>query len=280
MQRRLCGREQEYGMRVSPNWAPSKLHLPPGYQGDVNWRRKFVESLIDNISNVNIPHLFKNDRHRVWLSNGLLMYIDLYCILEVATAECASCSYELILQERASEKILNKLIALVVEERDIDLLTLYKNNVGPSGDGDVFDEVSYASHHNYSYLTSKRLQVFSILKSFVPISIILSGSGHVYRERGKPIYLISQRAPHIPLIESHGTLNDERGIINTRDEPLMHKDSNMSRLHLISRDATRCDFSNLADGWNYPFSPQISRGRMVSTDRTYFKKSSCGNDGC
>ena len=262
MQDRLCGKEQEYGMRILPTKkfaAPLPLGiLSPQEQLEqylsndfVDWRRGFAQRIVGNIMNSKIPN-FPDNSERIWLANGSLIYIDLKCILEVATAECRAGSLDGLLQEKASELILNEAAQSVVAQRGIQSLTLYKNNVGPSGfGGDRFNEVSYASHHNYSYLVSRQAVIFHTLKSFLPVSIIFSGNGHVYKHRNNIVYVLSQRASHIVIAQSCGT-TDNRAIVNTRDEPLMCKSTGLNRLHLISRDATRCEFQTwLVDGMTH-----------------------------
>ena len=259
MQQRLCGKEQEYGMRIRPYRVFPKLPPPDlltpeeaiRYLKDnfSEWRRGFASAIIRNIGNLPFPVFDKYSSERIWLGNGSLVYIDLHCILEFATAEYRACSLEGVLQEKASEALLNDAIKLAVAEKGIDSLILYKNNIGPSGDGDIYDEVAYASHHNYSYLAAKQFEVFAILKNFVPASLILSGNGHVYKHQsGNILYSLSQRAPHIVTLENYETRYN-RPIINTRHESLMDQSTGLNRLHLISRDATRCEFQTwLVDG--------------------------------
>jgi len=260
MQNRLCGREQEYGMRIDPARVFPKVidvsglsHSDDSDRQFINWRFNFTEAIIRNLKNLklgdNILNTFSIDPQRIWLENGSLVYIDLGCILEVATAEARACSLDGVLQEKASEWLLNKVLPYVVSEKGVKSITLYKNNVGPAGSDDIYQEVAYASHHNYSYLTVKQLTIFKVMESFVPASLILSGNGHVYRHRsGDFIYALSQRAPHITECQSLDTLKN-RAIINIRDESLMDPASGLSRLHLIARDATRCEFQTwLVDG--------------------------------
>ena len=249
---RVCGREQEYGMVIKPTKIFPKIN-PFMAQGIVRddfcvWRKRFAAAIINKIAE-DFP-AFSNPEQvkEIWIGNGSRIYIDLLCVLEFATAEYRSCSLEGILQEKASELILNKVLKKAAAEEEVNLISLYKNNAAPSGFGDAYDEFSYASHHNYSYESKKQTAVFSLLESFIPASLILSGNGHVLRRGGNFFYVLSQRAPHINLRKSTFTLND-RAIINLRDESLMDKASGLSRLHLISRDATRCEFQTwLVDG--------------------------------
>ncbi|MBI3046316.1 MAG: proteasome accessory factor PafA2 family protein [Candidatus Harrisonbacteria bacterium] len=279
---RLCGKEQEYGMRILPTKKfiaslPQGILLPPEHleyylkeDSFTDWRRGFAQAIISNIMNSKIPN-FSNGSDRIWLANGSLIYIDLKCIVETATAECRAGSLDGLLQEKASELILNEAAQSVVAQRGIESLTLYKNNVGPSGLGeDRFNEVTYGSHHNYSYLESKQVAVFQVLKSFLPVSIIFSGNGHVYKHRNNIMYALSQRASHITLAQSGATL-DNRAIVTTRDESLMDRSTGLSRLHLISRDATRCEFQTwlvdtithlvlrlAEEGWKLPLNLSLS----------------------
>src|SRR3989344_1495621 len=249
---RVCGREQEYGMVIKPTKIFPKIN-PFMAQGIIKddfcvWRKRFAAAIINKIAE-DFPAFSNPERVKeIWIGNGSRIYIDLLCVLEFATAEYRSCSLEGILQEKASELILNKVLKKAAAEEEVNLISLYKNNAAPSGFGDAYDEFSYASHHNYSYESKKQTAVFSLLESFIPASLILSGNGHVLRRGGNFFYVLSQRAPHINLRKSTFTLND-RAIINLRDESLMDKASGLSRLHLISRDATRCEFQTwLVDG--------------------------------
>jgi proteasome accessory factor A len=280
MEKRLCGREQEYGMRIDPPYQSSPSFSDKNTQKYVDpdfdhWRRGFVLKIIKNIAKLDFPvfywdYTYNNesriyDKSQVWLANGSLMYIDLNCILEASSAEYSACSYDGILQEKSSEMILNEAINLVIVQKKINSLTLYKNNVGPARGKDIFKEVTYASHHNYSYVASKRNKVFFFLKNFVPVSLFLSGNGHVYRRNGQAVFLLSQRANHI-FQEKSSLTTSARPIINIKDEDLMDESTGYKRLHLISRDATRCEFQTwlvdgithlvlrlAEEGWVFPF---------------------------
>ncbi|MBI4991816.1 MAG: proteasome accessory factor PafA2 family protein [Candidatus Harrisonbacteria bacterium] len=259
MQNRLVGREQEYAMKIIPVFMPPPF--PPltvltqqEFVQSVQalreqWRAEFVSEIIFKIMQSESAYFFdaRSNNHRLWLRNGGLTYIDLGSILEFASAEYEPCSLDGVLQEKASERILNRALEKVIAERGLQEFSLFKNNVGPGERGDIYDEVSYASHHNYSYQTNKRERVYALLTNFIPASLPLTGSGHVYRSHRLGVgnqfcFTLSQRVPHINLLKSSGTLRGDRGIVNTRDEPLMDLSCGLSRLHIISHDATRCEF--------------------------------------
>ena len=256
MQNRLAGREQEYAMKISPAFVPPPFtpaghFMQPGqFEQNIRafreqWRAGFVSQVILKVMESESSYFFDpKSQSRLWLKNGGLIYIDLVSILEFASAEYEPCSLDGVLQEKSSEMILNRALKKVITEQRLEEFSLYKNNVGP---GDTGGEVSYASHHNYSYRTDRRDRVYDLLTKFIPVSLPLTGSGHVYRNDrlaagNQFCFTLSQRAPHINFVKSDGTLSGSRGIINTRDESLMDPSCGLSRLHLISHDATRCEF--------------------------------------
>ena len=229
MQDRLCGREQEFAMRVSPPPHKSPIILPNMTEENQfkKWRGQIVESIIRQVRYLPLASLDVRSHtagfQRLWMGNGSLVYVDLECFLEWATAEYRACSLEGVLQDKASELILNKALAVVREEQNFTKLALYKNNVGPSPkSSDIYQEATYANHHNYSYQTARQKEVFHLFKNFIPISLPISGNGNIYRRGGTFFYTLSQRAPHIVLEESTTTTQD-RAIVNNRDEALMSK---------------------------------------------------------
>jgi proteasome accessory factor A len=234
----------------APGLVPMLLSLGSSDEPYTAWRGRFIHEVLQKVACGNIPNVHRTASgpggvvwtYRLWLANGGLAYVDCGPNLEWATAEYRACSLEGVLHEKASERILQKALSEVMAEHQLEDFSLYKNNVGPEHiSGDLFKEVTYASHHNYSYLTSRRAQVFSLMTDFVPASLILTGNGHVYRYRGAMYYALSQRAPHMEKVSGEVTTR-ERSIVNTRDEPLMDRTSGLSRFHLISCDATRCEY--------------------------------------
>ncbi len=242
-------------MVVKPGWRPPKIYSPQIITGEspdqmiaadhAIWRGRIIDEILRCLS-YNFPAI-RSVNGRLWTANGAVFYKD-QSLLEAANAESRPCSIEGVLQEKASELMLNQALLLAVESRKIDSLNLYKNNVGPASPKDLFNEVTFGSHHNYSYLASKQSMVFRILESFVPAGLVLSGNGHVFKYGGNFFYLLSQRANHIVARENNSSTNN-RPIVNTRDEALMDGFESLSRLHLISRDATRCELQTwLMDG--------------------------------
>ncbi len=287
MQKRLVGREQEFGIEIKwqggskkrkprkekilhqessprphrptgPYPVPGYGYPPHGYRGGMSFRRvdgetpkedRMVEKIIQSIPGV-VPALVIDD-YNVWLSNGSRAYVDMGKV-EVASAECSVDTFDLLIQEKANELLLNKILKRLKRERpDIKSICLYKNNVDIGAH--LEEEATYGSHHNYSYVAKKRDRIFSVLKNFLPVALPLSGSGHIApMNNGKRVYCFSQRAFHITDLQSENTTM-ERSLINTRrgfgvgggvgprGEELKEK-TNLTRLHFIAYDATRCEF--------------------------------------
>ncbi|MBI4991815.1 MAG: proteasome accessory factor PafA2 family protein [Candidatus Harrisonbacteria bacterium] len=236
MPERLCGREQEYGLTIFP--------IPRSCRDDdevrSEWRDSIIDAVLTRIPLVAPALAFKSD-FNYWLSNGSRIYKDQQS-LEAAGAEHLAGSLDGILQEKATELILLRASQMVVNSRHLKVINFYKNNVGP-GEDEIGNsiEVTYGSHHNYSYAIEKRKEVIRLLLNFIPATLPLSGNGHIYEVyEGKFVYCFSQRANHLERLAGSCT-TAERAIINTREEPLMDSSCGLSRMHLISRDATRCE---------------------------------------
>ncbi len=242
MEKRLCGREQEFGFRVA-------LRSGNNFYIETSKAEKFKSDILDKIiksaGKVTAAVSFDEESY-YWLGNGALIYPDLDSVVEVSTAEHLAGSYDGIAQEKALEIILNKAVKLVLGEKTsfgkIDSIALYKNNVYINDLNNYDDIVTYGSHHNYSYATKERNRIFDLMRNFIPASLPITGNGHILKlASGKFVYALSQRAEYIEAVKNHST-TDCRSIINLRNEPLMDPESKMSRLHLISRDATRCEY--------------------------------------
>lgn len=246
MRERLVGREQEYGRKIvldEEKIAQSKAEFkgilnaffpePPPLSDD-NLRLAQAQKIIGAFTELGIPFLPSHaNSYDLWLSNGSRLYIDYNQLIETASPECRVGGLDIVLYEKASEMILNKAIQNLLASGVFKELSFYKNNTGPSGGSDIFPEITYGHHQNYMYAEGKENDISQILKTFIPISLILSGSGHVCRINSNWRYLLSPRATHIVCEESGNTTN-ERPLINSRERP--------NRFHLISRDATRCEF--------------------------------------
>lgn len=245
MKERLIGREQEYGMKVvsserqfdkdMADFRDTNLIVNgPASPKDDFLRALHVQRIIKTVTESGLLHISPHGSNKdFWLSNGSRLYIDYGALLEIASAECRVGGLDIVIQEKASEMILNRAVKYLLESKTYEELSLYKNNTGPSGGKDIFPEITYGHHQNYLYTTDKEAEIAYLLKTFIPISLILSGSGHVYRVNSTWRYAMSQRASHIVQEESATTIND-RPLVNSRERP--------SRFHLISRDATRCEF--------------------------------------
>ncbi|MBI3046317.1 MAG: proteasome accessory factor PafA2 family protein [Candidatus Harrisonbacteria bacterium] len=235
MQKRLCGREQEFGAKIIlSSGGLRKLKL--GTRADV------ICKIISLIADVVPAVTFNDSSSDYWLCNGSRVYLDMDSV-ETSTAEHLAGSFDGIAQEKALELILNKAVQSIIRSKiGLESVALYKNNVWLQKEDGRFQEETYGSHHNYSYLTKKRERVFGLMKNFIPAALPLTGNGHALGLRsGQFVYCLSQRARHIILVK-HDDTSSVRPIINLRDEPLMNESTGLSRLHLISRDATRCEF--------------------------------------
>jgi proteasome accessory factor A len=253
MQKRLCGREQEYGMRLVP-FVKDRRNL--NMRMDQSTILGHVLQTIPQVAPaIAIPEYRGSygpgatppdpSYRYYWLLNGAKMYIDQESF-EASTAEHLATSLDGVLQEKASEKILNKALKLVAAAMKLRAISFYKNNIGYDEDREEFFEVTYGCHQNYAYRSASHGNVMRILKHAIPAMLPLSGSGHVLQtKRGAFIYCFSQRASHI-IQAVGGDTTQNRSIVNLKgrygDETLMSHCSGLSRLHLISRDATRCEF--------------------------------------
>jgi len=293
MQQRLCGREQEYGMAVLPEYNPSRFKEfidpvnPPTEEGFFRgWREKIVLRCIDHIvydNYLNSTAIWDriDSVRKIWLSNGSLIYVDMQCLLEHATAECSVHTLDLITQEKASELLINKAAQEVRKDMGLELLYFYKNNCGPENGDDLYKENTYASHHNYSYLKEEKENVQETLITFIPLNILISGNGHLYRNYNNEIkYALSQRALYMEETTGQQT-TEKRPIINSKEDSLMKTSTKLSRLHLISCDATRCEFQTwlttmtihlvirlAEEGWKVPYniktSNPVARMRVIN----------------
>ncbi len=300
MRKRLCGREQEFGLVVS---AKSGRKVPELK------RDKIIKALVSIISHEYGAFDSDND---VWLTNGSRIYDD-NGLLEVSTAECVPGQLDLIAQEKASELILNRALRRLRSSPQFKdyQVSLNRNNVGygflDSGaagphfhgvadyeaqfygrsvnpftgessemprptvlrpesvdqdiqkDRDVSkekktsildQEVTYGCHQNYSYRSDKLKKIFRVLRDFIPVSLPFTGNGHILRlEDGHCVYAFSQRARYVVGLDDVSTTTS-RGMLQVKNEDGVR--GGLGRLHLICRDATRCEFQTwLVDGMTH-----------------------------
>ena len=207
-----------------------------------DWQSSFVHRVIKKIPQIVPAISVGNDRDDYWLSNGARIYIDFNSKLEMATAECLAGSLTGLANEKALELILHQAAQSAASSEHLKSVSFYKDNVGFNVNEYGFPvEVTYGSHQNYSYKTENREEIFELMRNFIPVAIPISGNGHILKKKnGKFAYAFSQRAQHIFRLKGIPTTGN-RAIINLRDEPLMDKSSEQSRLHIISRDGTRCE---------------------------------------
>ena len=266
MQKRLCGREQEFGMKVLPPFIPSAIstNLSTESRGEAEGSpeqqpsspEQQIKNQFETWCNAIINEVIKEIGRQFgeggavettmpffWLVNGGRVYPD-QSHLEFAGAEGLAGSFDGVLQEKASELIISaaaeKMVQFGLEE-----LSFYKNNTGPVDENQFFLETTYGSHHNYSYQEKHEPMVFYLLTNFLPAALPFSGNGHIQRmASGKFIYALSERALYVELADGKITASqttEHRTLLNDKNEPFMDPSTGLKRLHLISRDATRCE---------------------------------------
>lgn len=252
MEDRLCGREQEFGMRMSR--PPKFSNLGPGDIDDFFCRifKSILAEFGSKYESIGITergmHEAPGSNHftgdNFWFANGLRAYIDQQ-ILEVSTPEHRPCGLDSVLYEKASERMLNvALDSFLGKNPRYGSISLYKNNISYDPESDNLKENSYGSHQNYSCRQKSVGRISAVLKNFLPAALPLTGSGHILYSDSGATYCYSQRASHIHLIAGDDTVNS-RALINDRgfggNDTLM-PENGLARLHLISCDATRCEF--------------------------------------
>src|SRR3989344_4671703 len=150
-----------------------------------------------------------------FLSNGSLLRID--CMHpEYASAE-ASNPLDAVIYDKAGERIVQTKIKGVG-------VRLFKNNRDLEGN-------SFASHESYSLNRRSFNSIISATLPFFTSRIIFAGSGFInnYGE-----YELSQKAG-VTKFEVCLSTTAEKGILNTRDQPLANPSKYM-RLHVVSGD--------------------------------------------
>lgn len=253
MQKRLCGREQEFGARIFPEPDFSNLS-----EHDINIKVSDVaEKVLVKLSKIyKCVDMFERSHDdppgnnyptedNFWFANGSRMYMD-RMLLEIATPEHLPCTADSVLYEKATELMLNKAIAKFAREDHYHrTVSFYKNNISYGSSHDGIRESTYGSHHNYSCDRDSIGEITQLLISFMPAALLLTGNGHILFSGGKPKYCLSQRANHLSALTGFDTTSS-RALINTRGfedaNTLMSKQVEMARMHLISCDATRCEF--------------------------------------
>src|SRR3989344_580546 len=150
-----------------------------------------------------------------FLSNGSRLFMD--CgHPEYASAE-ASNPLDAVLYDKAGERIVQTKIKGVG-------VRLFKNNRDLEGN-------SFASHESYSLNRRSFNSIISATLPFFTSRIICAGSGFI-NNNGE--YELSQKAGVTKFEVCPGTTT-EKGILNTRDEPLANPSKYM-RLHVVSGD--------------------------------------------
>ena len=190
-----------------------------------------------------VPYLFAQfniagDFSNVFLENGARFYLDTGSHPEYATPECASPN-DVVIYDKAGERLLETYVQYAQRKiQDEGLhgeVALFKNNTDFVGN-------TYGCHENY--LADRTVDFTVMAERLIPFLVsrqIFTGAGKVYRRRGGTVFHLSQRARYIRKTVAETTAN-ERGIVNTRDEPHASKD-NYRRLHIIVGDSNMSEFT-------------------------------------
>lgn len=170
------------------------------------------------------------------LGNGARYYND-HAHPEYCTPECSTVE-ELVIHDRAGERILMRCAAKLSEERGTTV-RLYKNNTDFRGH-------SYGCHENYLLPRSLPWEKLAGgIQAFLVTRQIVAGAGKfAVEEEDKFVssgFQISQRSDFFSELQSVDTMQ-RRPIVNTRDEP--HANPNLfRRFHVILGDANMSPFS-------------------------------------
>jgi hypothetical protein len=186
------------------------------------------------------------DRGRKFLAtNGGCAYIDLdhleLCIPEVLSAfDHAAATAAMLRLARDAQVRANEALPL-----GQTIQVLVNNSDGRSN--------SYGSHLNFLIsrptwddILERRPHYLQFLATHQLSSMIYTGQGKVGSENERPevAYQISQRADFFETVTGTQT-TFRRPIVNSRDESLCGKSSNLARLHVIGFDNTLCHGTNV-----------------------------------
>lgn len=233
MKKRIYGLETEYGIALI--WADGS------WSCDRNHLSRYLDLMKDYLGGE-------------FLANGSRVYIDLNYHPEYCTAECTNL-IDLIAQDKAGEKILNRIFAEIVRDRatDVAKIILFKNNCQYyfRDERQEANLVTFGCHENF--LMSKNLTIESlaaVLTPFLVVRQIIAGSGWVadpFHQSQKSLrYAISQRSRFILAEISRETHTNagSRGIFCSArwEEPHANKEK-YRRLHLLLGDSNLSELS-------------------------------------
>ncbi|MGC8509702.1 MAG: depupylase/deamidase Dop [Acidimicrobiales bacterium] len=175
------------------------------------------------------------------LTNGARLYVD-HAHPEYSSPECRT-PLEGLLYDVAGEEVMRRALRVANGSlRDVDAITLYKNNSDGKGN-------SYGCHENY--LVRRDLPFDDVVRAMVAHLVsrqIILGAGKVGTETDDGLasgatYQLSQRAEFFEEVVGLETTM-KRPIVNTRDEP--HADAErFRRLHVIVGDANMSQVATL-----------------------------------
>lgn len=168
-----------------------------------------------------------------FLRNGARFYLDTGHHPEYATPEVLAPGRSIVMAEKAGERIVEEIIKRVnaLWNSQGYSARAFKNNIDSRGN-------AYGAHENYAARRDQfpfnSVNVWHLMK-FLVSRQLFTGNGGIRSESNHLRYMLSQRA-----LVTHTTLGGgttaNRGIINTRDEPLADG-ALWRRIHLVVGDA-------------------------------------------
>ncbi|OGZ96072.1 MAG: hypothetical protein A2847_02460 [Candidatus Sungbacteria bacterium RIFCSPHIGHO2_01_FULL_50_25] len=185
---------------------------------------------------------------RRFLLNGGLLYTDVGIHAEYATPEMDNAE-EIVAHQKAGERIVAEIVSAMNSTRalrnDGVTLRLFRNNNAENREDPKDNRKplpkSYGDHESYMTEPGDRTNptkeyLIHRLAPFFISRIIFTGNGYIAEEKKRVRFFLSQRAYVTEKVVS-GDTQHNRGIINTRQEPLAHAHK-YARLHVIVGDST------------------------------------------
>lgn len=180
-----------------------------------------------------VPSLPEDHGVGMFLANGARFYLDRGDHPEVCTPECQSPA-ELVCWQLACERILAELATELEKLHPDALVSLYRCNVDYSGNRET-----WGCHESYQHGRSHAEMAPQLIPHLVS-RLVYTGAGGFDNTREKLEFLLSPRVPH--LVHEVGADTPERGIYNTRDEPL--SGGGFNRLHVICGESLCSELGN------------------------------------
>lgn len=171
--------------------------------------------------------------HGLFLANGARFYLDMGNHPEICTPECQSPA-EVVRWQLACERIVSSLTAALEAEHPGVEMALFRCNVDYSGSGNT-----WGCHESYQHRSSQEELAPALIPHLVT-RIVYTGAGGFDNLKRRPQFVLSPRTPQ--LSRAIGGDSMERGIYNTRDEPL--SSGGFSRLHVICGESLCSELSN------------------------------------